>query len=112
MANPAIRAAVAEATPPTPAESDRSRGPRGTFDVELTSAIAERSFARNTPESLAPHFVLRLWEPIMTHGNNTQPRTKRLNAHLPPPTLRSTLRPPPGRIKGATRHSVMASGHP
>lgn len=29
-----------------------------------------------------------------------------------PPTLRSTLRRPPGRIKGATRHCVMASGHP
>jgi hypothetical protein len=29
-----------------------------------------------------------------------------------PPTLRSTVRPPPGRIKGAPRHSVMASGHP
>ena len=36
--------------------------------------------------------------------------------HLPvisePPTRRSTVRPPPDRIKGATRHSVMASGHP
>lgn len=29
-----------------------------------------------------------------------------------PPTLRSTLRPPPDRIKGASRHCVMDSIHP
>lgn len=29
-----------------------------------------------------------------------------------PPTLRSTLRPPPGRIKAAARHCVMAYGQP
>ena len=28
-----------------------------------------------------------------------------------PPTRRLSIRPAPGRVKGATRHSVMASGH-
>ena len=28
-----------------------------------------------------------------------------------PPTLRSTVRPPPGRLNGASRHCVMACGH-
>lgn len=41
-------------------------------------------------------------------------RVAGIAAHLTisPPTLRSTLHQPPGRIKGATRHYVMAYGHP
>jgi hypothetical protein len=49
---------------------------------------------------------------IMAVATPQRPRLAR-TAHLQtPPTLRSTLRPPTGRIKGDARHCVMASGHP
>ncbi len=39
-------------------------------------------------------------------------RHEYMMTHQPPPTLRSTLRQPPGRLKGATRRCAMTSGHP
>lgn len=71
-----------------------------------------------------PRVPLDVWRVVRRHGEPCyQLRTLVIasprphgdivpQCNLAPPTLRSTLRPPPGRIKGASHHCVMDYVHP